>query len=175
MGRCQSLRSTKKQKLLSLGPAILAQKNSGNCAGPAPHLIQRVVSLICFMSHSCPSLLVNFGDFHPALVMVRPVFHHTCSQLAKRFILRTEATPPEFSLGRRSGYCNGGLRACRPKVVVLSFSEQRACVSTRPNRGGSANRVPPPANLGFSTPPGHYIYLPKNRTTFQAEFGDTSR
>ena len=74
-----------------------------------------------------------------------------------------------FPWAARSGYWNGDGVPGRPEIVVY-LSEQRACFYKGKRVVGES-----PVSTGkpgFSTPPGHYRVLSKDRNHVSSEFGD---
>jgi L,D-transpeptidase catalytic domain len=74
-----------------------------------------------------------------------------------------------FPWAARSGYWNGDGVHGRPEIVVY-LSEQRACFYKGKRVVGESTVST--GKLGFSTPPGHYHVISKDRNHVSSEFGD---
>jgi lipoprotein-anchoring transpeptidase ErfK/SrfK len=74
-----------------------------------------------------------------------------------------------FPWAARSGYWNGDGVPGRPEIVVY-LSEQRACFYKGKRVVGESTVST--GKPGFSTPPGHYHVISKDRNHVSSEFGD---
>ena len=74
-----------------------------------------------------------------------------------------------FPWAARSGYWNGDGVHGRPEIVVY-LSEQRACFYKGKRVVGESTVST--GKPGFSTPPGHYHVISKDRNHVSSEFGD---
>ena len=119
------------------------------------------------MTHYCPPLCEILA-FYPAFKWRGN--HHTLLQLRRSSILRAGATRGVFPWqAARSGYWNGDGVHGSPKIVV-HLSEQKAYFYKGKRVVGES-----PVSTGkpgFSTPPGHYRVVSKDRNHVSSEFGD---